>query len=81
MSQLKQKWEADILKLLVGKTISAVRYQTPKEAEQFGGWHQLAVIIQLNDGTQLIPMSDDEGNAPGAIATSSVELPIIPRFF
>lgn len=52
---------------LVGKSIKCIRYMNEKEMEMFG-WYKRPVIILLNDGTFIIPQSDDEGNDGGAIA-------------
>mgnify|MGYP003131764086 CR=1 FL=1 len=73
----KKQWEKIISKLLVGKKIIAVRYQSDAEVEDFG-WYGKGLFIQLDDGTQLLPMQDDEGNGPGAIATNSDKIPTIP---
>ena len=72
-----ETWEKQIAKLLVGKKIVETRYLTKEEAEQ-SGWYNMPLMIVLDDGTQLVPMSDDEGNDGGAIATSDKGLPTIP---
>ena len=76
----KNNWEKKIRKLLVGKKIVKVRYQTNDEAESFD-WYSLGLLIELDDGTQLLPMQDDEGNGPGAISTNSEDLETIPIFY
>jgi hypothetical protein len=75
----QKEWEQKITSLLVGQKIVAVRYQTEEEMNDFD-WYAKGLLIDLDDGTQLLVMQDDEGNGPGAIATSSEELPIIPVF-
>ena len=52
---------------LVGKSIVSIRYMNDREMEMFG-WYKRPVIILLNDGTFVVPQSDDEGNDGGAIA-------------
>lgn len=52
---------------LVGKSIISIRYMNDREVEMFG-WYKRPVIILLNDGTFIVPQSDDEGNNGGAIA-------------
>lgn len=52
---------------LVGKSIISIRYMNDREVEMFG-WYKRPVIILLNDGTFIVPQSDDEGNDGGAIA-------------
>ena len=75
----QKEWEQKITSLLVGQKIVAVRYQTEEEMNDFG-WYAKGLLIDLDDETQLLVMQDDEGNGPGAIATSSEELPTIPVF-
>ena len=77
MSELKNKWAAKASTLLVGKKITAVRYLTEEETESLG-WQCSSLVIILEDGSYIFPSSDDEGNAAGALFTSSETLPIIP---
>jgi len=51
---------------LVGRTIKSVRMQTPEEMEALD-WYTPAVILELDDGTQLFPSKDYEGNNGGAL--------------
>jgi len=53
-------------KVLVGKTIKAVRYMTDKEAED-SMWYNKPLVIFFTDGTYIFPMADDEGNNGGAL--------------
>jgi hypothetical protein len=39
---------------------------TDKEQQSFG-WYKKAVVITLDDGSVMFPMSDDEGNDAGVI--------------
>ena len=71
------KWEKDISKFLVGKTIKKIEYLTEQEANECG-WNQIPLVIIFTDGSYIFPMADDEGNNGGAIATSSKELQTIP---
>lgn len=59
-------------KHLLGKTISQVRMLTRPEADNLG-WSSGTLVIQLNDGTVLVPSADDEMNAPGALAGQSAK--------
>ena len=70
-------WEKRITKCLVGRKIIQTRYLTIKESEHCGFHHQPLVII-LDNGEWLMPMSDDEGNDGGAMSTSYDELSTIP---
>lgn len=76
MSTQKQ-WIAEIESKILGKTITGVRYMTAAEVEHFG-WYDKAVVIQLDDGGELIASQDDEGNGAGALFTNYVGLETIP---
>tara|TARA_R110000737_G_scaffold345897_1_gene375016 strand:+ start:621 stop:857 length:237 start_codon:yes stop_codon:yes gene_type:complete len=73
----KKLWEKGISRFLVGKTIKKIRYLTKKEADDCG-FFKMPIVIIFTDESYMFPMSDDEGNDGGAIATSSEELPTIP---
>ena len=60
------KWQNSTRKLLVGKTITHVRYLKDEEMEGMA-WYSRPVVIIFNDGSMLIPQSDDEGNDGGAM--------------
>ncbi len=79
MSEAKrQKYFIDESKL-IGRTIKTVRYMTNKEAEE-NGWFGKCVILVLDDGREIVPQQDDEGNGPGAIVVcgpdSNAGLPV-----
>lgn len=59
------KGSEKIVKYLIGKTISNIRYLTDEEMEMFG-WYKRPMVIVLNDNTQIVLQSDDEGNDGGA---------------
>ena len=72
------RWHKKIEKQLCGKKIVAVRYMTPQEAES-SGWYYQPILLILDDGTALCPMSDDEGNEGSALAVlNNEELSTIP---
>lgn len=50
---------------LVGKKITQIRNLSDKEMEIMG-WYKNPLVIVLNDHTQIILQSDDEGNDGGA---------------
>lgn len=77
MNAIEKKWTRKIQGELVGRTIREVRYLTAEEAEQ-SGWSSRPIFIVLDNGTQLVPMMDDEGNDGGAMSTSLNSLPTIP---
>ena len=74
----KAKW-AKKFNHLVGLRIMGVRYLTQEETEA-SGWYSSPIVIELSDGSALIPQSDDEGNDGGAlwIANSKCKEDLIP---
>ena len=73
----QREWISEISAKLVGKKITGIRYMTASEVEHFG-WYDKAVIIQLEDGGELMASADDEGNNAGAIFTNYDGLEVIP---
>src|SRR5690606_5804435 len=74
---LKKEWVDRIAAKLIGRKITAVRYMTKEECQGFD-WYDSAVVLVLDNGVELIPSQDDEGNGPGAIFTNIKGLTIIP---
>ena len=74
----KAKW-AKQFNHLVGLRIMGVRYLTQEETEA-SGWYSSPIVIELSDGSALIPQQDDEGNDGGAlwIANSKCKEDLIP---
>ena len=52
---------------LIGRKIIGIRWLTKEESDSLFGWYHQPITIMLDDGTQLIPQSDDEGNDAGVI--------------
>ena len=76
MSNTKH-WTEKANKLLLGKQITEVRYLDKEEAKKFM-WDNRPVVFQLDDGTWIIPMRDDEGNDGGSLAVGPDEtLPVL----
>lgn len=63
-------------KHLVGKTITSVDYMTEEECTN-NGWYKSGVIIGLDDGTYIYPVSDNEGNEPGALDTTNEKIGLL----
>ena len=61
----QQLWEEKARKLFEGKKIVSVRYMTKQEAEE-NDIEARPLCLKLDDGTIVIPTSDDEGNNGGA---------------
>ena len=75
----KLTWEEKISKQLVGRKIVQVRWMTPEEAKE-SYWDYQPVLLILDDGTALCPMSDSEGNQAGALCHLGGENETIPEF-
>ena len=76
MSNTKH-WTEKANELLLGKQITEVRYLDKEEAKKFM-WDNRPVVFQLDDGTWIIPMRDDEGNDGGSLAVGPDEtLPVL----
>tara|TARA_R100000458_G_C8265589_1_gene240684 strand:- start:1654 stop:1911 length:258 start_codon:yes stop_codon:yes gene_type:complete len=75
--EIEKYWTDISAKHLVGKKIVEVRYIDKKEQEAWH-WHNRALIIIFDDGSWMMPMSDDEGNDAGALATPFSKLLTIP---
>ena len=76
MTDAKKYWNKKANKLLVGRKIVKVQWMNDKEIEEIG-WHSKPVCMQLDDGTWIFPMADDEGNDGGALAGGNSEtLPV-----
>ena len=79
----RKNWNKIVKKFLVGKIIQNARYLSEEEMndcfgeEDYGGM-RIPLVIEFTDGSWIFPMSDDEGNDGGALATSSEEQPTIP---
>ena len=74
----KKQW-SNRFRNLLGKKIVGVRYLTQEETEA-SGWYSSPIVIELDDGSALIPQQDDEGNDGGAlwIANSQCKEDLIP---
>ena len=66
----EQYWNDKAEKLLLGRQIVKVEYLSEEEAEE-GDWYSKPVCFQLDNGTWLMPMRDDEGNDGGALSISN----------
>ena len=56
---------------LIGRTITGVRHLTSAEVEQIWGmpigYGSTPLVIELDDGSEIIPVSDPECNDAGAL--------------
>jgi len=60
------EWATMASDRLLGRRITGVRYMTERERNALA-WDCRALVLELDDGSQIIPASDCEGNAPGAL--------------
>lgn len=77
MDEITKKWEERCSAVLVGKTISHVRYLNNDEKESMA-WYRRSLVIFFNDGSYLFASADSEGNDGGALFTSMKNLEVIP---
>ena len=77
-ASVRRHWESIAGKLLTGRKIISVRYMEEDEAQDSLGWHRCGLIIELDNGLQLIPSQDDEGNGPGALFTNDKDHETLP---
>jgi len=63
---LARLWNRVAAKHLLGRTITHVHYMSEDECAECD-WQQAGLVLDLDDGTQLWPCRDDEGNGPGAL--------------
>lgn len=84
-SQIKKTgpdYWAKVGKLLVGKTVAKVEWQS-KEDMEASDWYSRPPVITFTDGSWIMPMADDEGNNGGALHMSlkdDYEHDILPVF-
>lgn len=81
VNALKQRWQREAQKHLLGRRIAGVRWMTADEQEQLG-WDNAAVVLELDNGTLVWPAADDEGNGAGALlgvddSGNDIDLPVI----
>jgi hypothetical protein len=70
MSTEQEELVRDAYGHLVGRTITKVRPMTSEElaaVDWSGRFGEMPVVIELDDGTAVIPSRDFEGNGPGAL--------------
>lgn len=70
-------WLTNTKEHFIGKTITNVTMMSESGMEKLG-WSDRCLIFHLNDGTSFCASADDEGNGPGALFTTSEQLPIVP---
>jgi len=71
-----KKDEKILEEFLVGQKIKNARWLSKSEALELG-WHKQPFVIELENGVQLVPISDDEGNDAGSFLTTIKALQVI----
>ena len=66
MSKITERWNKEANDLLLNKKIIKVEYMHSEEAKD-SMWDNRSVRLILDDGTNVLPMRDDEGNDAGAL--------------
>ena len=77
MTIIEQKWTKKAKTILLNKKIIKVEYLTQKESEEMN-WSNRPLCFMMDDGTWIIPSTDDEGNNGGALHTNNENEPILP---
>ena len=75
---LEAAWNKIAQEVLIGKTVTAVRYMTEKEADEVFLDGGRAVVITFNDGTEIYPSIDEEGNGGGALFCTNAKTSYLP---
>ena len=70
---IEKYWNNKASEILLNKTIVEVEYLPEDEADR-SMWGKRPVCFKLNDGTWVIPQSDDEGNDGGALYYNRTDL-------
>lgn len=71
-AELRKQWIDYARKHLQGRTIVAVDYLTADQARELD-WFECAVLLTLDNGTQIMPWRDDEGNGGGALGGQTAD--------
>lgn len=76
--QQRLHWEGVARRLLVGRTIRDVFYASLEDVELMGFQGKRPLVLVLDNGLQILPMSDDEGNDAGAFYVSDEQNDVLP---
>lgn len=81
---VRKRWIGYGREHLQGRMIVAVDYLSDAEARELD-WFECPVVLTLDNGTQVMPWRDDEGNGAGALggqtaAGEALLVPVLRRF-
>ena len=74
--QRNKYWVEFAQRQLLGRKITKVEYLSDKEAND-SIWYSKPVVFQLDNGSWVYPMRDDEGNDGGALVVGEEILPVL----
>jgi hypothetical protein len=81
MDETEKRWTKIAAHLLLGKTITNVRYMKEEETGSLG-WSSKAIVLHVQDkqGNEILvyPSMDDEGNGAGSLFTTDENEQVIP---
>jgi hypothetical protein len=60
-----------LTKQLVGKKIVGVGFMRSSDVDEMM-WCKCPIVLEMSDGTQIFPMSDEEGNDGGALVVGNL---------
>ena len=64
--QIRKRWIDYARQHLQGRTIVGLDYLPADQARELD-WFECPVVLTLDNGTQIMPWRDDEGNGAGAL--------------
>ena len=67
MPNYEKQWVKKAQDILLNRSIVKVEWLSELAAEEEFGWHKRSIVLTLDDGTEIIPQMDDEGNDGGAL--------------
>mgnify|MGYP001362711846 FL=1 len=67
MTDYNKLWTKKAESILLDRKIVKIRWLSKLSAEQDFGWYKRPIILTLDDGSEIIPQMDDEGNDGGAL--------------
>ena len=79
MTEYIAKTLARISKLMIGRKVVKVGYMDGSTlTEDWDWWSGQPIIITLDNGVEVFPMSDEEGNNAGVLNTNIRDAEVIP---
>ena len=70
MAEYEKEKIKEVKNVLLGKKVVEIRYMTEEECTYFC-WDKAGIVIIFEDGSYILPQSDNEGNNGGALSLST----------